>query len=383
MPLNGNRSLLRRGGLLTYFSVLLFFFDVSTPSLAFQSAPTKAGRGCHSEADRAKLAQFGSHGPRLLVRTVLSSDGRVLVVSVRDSIWNRLIAYDTASGHPLWDHSLESPATSLAVDSNAAQVAGGFLVPDCGKPFLRRWNLRTGEELPALEDEGNLSSILSDPVLAVEYSPDGSRLLAALGGDIRVWNTGTGRNIFQIQAPGFDRPEGSEKLADLTTDADNKKIAAASERSALLWDVASKKLLGRFGQFDQGSVEAVLLSPDSKLLAVQARSVSKVYDTTTNKLVKSFDSNFVPISFGPGGALVLAGPQGVLDWSPQGGKLSAPLPGKASSLFFLKDGRILGTVGLEKDWEGPSTQANILTLIDLTTGKQIQRLVIPGRSSSR
>jgi WD40 repeat protein len=102
-----------------------------------------------------------------------------------------------------------------------------------------------------------------DQVLAVAFSPDGSRFAASsLDGSASVRDATSGRVLFKLQGHNM-------AVTAIVFSDDGKRLATASwDRTAKVWDAASGAELFSFTH--SRGVEAVALSPDGRKLATGA-----------------------------------------------------------------------------------------------------------------
>jgi WD40 repeat protein len=124
--------------------------------------------------------------------------------------------------------------------------------------------------------------------LSARFSPDGQLLATAYkrdeaGGqtslEIALWEVASGRE--KLTLPVIDR-DWRRPVNDLSFSPDGRLLASSVGGIARLWDVASGKEMRRFVPAAHEEVEAerVLLSPDSRWLAVYFRSAKEQADGT-------------------------------------------------------------------------------------------------------
>jgi WD40 repeat protein/tetratricopeptide (TPR) repeat protein len=256
--------------------------------------------------------------------------------------------------------------TALRADG---QIAVSQLHDAAGREQVRLFDPATGRPLgvPAPHHPGWY-------VRSFAFSPDGryfatgSNPWKVATGELRLWDTSTGRLLFPpiphtnyVSAIAF-HPEG--------------KILATGDYSGLVrtWDISTGREIGR--PLYQGEIVLQLsFSPDGKMLAVglaqdrTGKPGTRLWDATTrqpiSKLLPSKD-NVGPIEFRPDGRalLVSAGNATQLWDTTQGRALTEPLIEEGPG-GFRPDGRAFLTVG--KDGS--------VKLRDATTGKVLGRFL--------
>ncbi|MCI0465329.1 MAG: PQQ-binding-like beta-propeller repeat protein [Gemmataceae bacterium] len=263
-----------------------------------------------------------------------SPDGKVLF---SDSPWYRpdkphLARWDTTTGERLADWPLPDRVTAWEFDAR-----GGRLIVLCGS-VVRRFDLRTGKESPP--PDGFRGSV------TVALSWDGKRAAAGdSSGLLRVWATpftgasqtlrGSGSGVCELAfapRPGDHSP-------------DSRLFATYSDRSVGVWDLRTQKEI------------AILRPPDLPPLLG--------YSPPPLRLKVSADGRLVVCSLWGSAVWMWDVPTGKVLWMREASKEQ---PVKTCPPAFAPDGSVYLGLG----------RATVVRL-DSTTGRERQRLTVPGK----
>ncbi len=236
-------------------------------------------------------------------RIIFGADGQVILVHTPKSL-HRL---DVATGK----------RTALA-QSTANYPLRALLSPD-GRRLLRQ------------EDDGYLRLLdaqapATGPGGAVAFSTDGKLLAVAdLDASIRLWDTGTRREIRRIEGhTDFIRFLLFTPKGDTLVSASN----SARDQLITLWDVVSGKPLRHF-RSTIGAIRHLELSPDGKrLLAVTDSSQTYLWEAETGRRLWRASIMVWPLFFSPDGKHLI-GPQhrgGLTEWNLEDGSKSREMP---------------------------------------------------------
>ena len=247
---------------------------------------------------------------------------------------------------------------------------------------------------PALIEDVRLDG-LTDFVLALAYTPDGTRLITAGGDGVIVWDARNGRRKQEIA--GHDR-----SVHAVVVLPDGKRVVAGGKGDAiLLSDLATGGVIRRF-EGHTGFVECLAVSPDGKRIASGSSNwvrkergdlTVRVWDAETGEELWRADppptdngfGSVRQILFTADGSRVLsmhvAGEDGISLWDAATGELLRRFSGQHSSIksaALSPDGRTLATGHdavwvKELRWDDP--QNAVVRLWDLESGEELRRLV--------
>jgi WD40 repeat protein len=263
-----------------------------------------------------------------------SPDSRlVLVVDAA----NNLFVWDVANGKqqpaPVFS-GITIESVAFSVDSKTLAIAESRLVHLCevatGKQFRDLTTSTPADDLPWQTGIGDSNRLLPDSA-TVAFSPDGKLLAAPVGEMLRVWEVATGKEICPIRAGH----EGS--IRALSVSPDGRLVATVSiDATARLWETATGRQVHVLPLPWMGEdipaqfVEAVgklciAFSPDGKTFAAASPfGMVRLWDTATGKKQIQFGiakSGVTSLAFTRDGRWLVTGGRGeVLCWDPTTGK---------------------------------------------------------------
>jgi WD40 repeat protein/serine/threonine protein kinase len=144
----------------------------------------------------------------------------------------------------------EKKASGAKVTSIAFSPNGMYLASGSSDGIIRLWGVATGRLL--------LEIVVSDPVNAVDFSPDGGRIAIGTGDPfghkpthappVRVWDVGSGKLVVSTQLPPGESagPSGKfERARGVVYSYDGKRLASVQDMrdGPTIWDANSGRLL--------------------------------------------------------------------------------------------------------------------------------------------
>jgi WD40 repeat protein len=298
-----------------------------------------------------------------LEQAVFSPDDGIVALVTRTGI--QLLE---TSGQSLARIGHEGHVSDLAFDRTRTLLACA-----CGAAGLRIWEVATGRELSSLPHEKEVSSVAFDPsgrylmsggndfmatlwerrpwrasrglphqgaVVKAVFSRDGSRLVtAAVGGQLCLWDTSTGRLVSE---------QSQEDTELLRLSPDGSVIATAGGGTARLWELASGRRVselaheGRITHLSFNANGALVLTADSSGV-VRLRS-SRTSEEVSRALV---EGSIGGVAVTGRDQFLTAAGNVLQSWKAGGGAEVRALQQhyEAAALAFSPDGSRMATAG--------------------------------------
>ncbi len=301
-----------------------------------------------------------------------SSNGRLLASASEDT---KVIVWDLASGRK----QTEIPGDGGKVSHLAFSPDSQVLAAATQRGRIGLWDPQTGQALPPLEGE---AAVLPKPEggRAVTFSPDG-RLLAAAGPNdktVMLWDLASRRLLGRLVGH-------SENVLAATFSADGRTLATASaDKKVMLWEVATRKALGTVLEGHANRVDSVAFSSDGRMLASASEDRTVIlWDVDRGRLLARLEGHQGPVrglAFSRDGKVLASSSADskVILWDLSAGARRAqllaqpgPLLGRAQlqpapvwGLAFSADGKMLAT----------ASDDGKLGLWDMDGGKPLQPL---------
>jgi len=274
----------------------------------------------------------------------LSRDGKILVAGQdggKATVW-RLNPRRYEAEYPA-----ATGFSALAVTPDSAILAGATR-----EKTVRRWELASGKELPALELGPGLGMALAcaheGKLLAVGVHRCDDRAEQLFPeGEWQLWDIAAGRRLATLK--GTNKPITAVAF---TLDS-GLLITGDLDAKVRLWDVAGRREVALLGSHE-GPVNVVVVSPDGRTLASCGGNEIKLWDLTgrRHRLTLAGHTQTVRgLSFlGKGQVLVSTGWDGTVRfWGVDDGKVRGFLPGQGDAVHCLSvspDGQTLA-LGLQ------------------------------------
>ena len=271
----------------------------------------------------------------------LSPDGRLIAVGLK------------GHGIALWDARKLTPvgAPLLGTGGEVKTLAfspDGRTLAAVTQRLLTLWDVVSRSRV-----RGPLNAGEPSMVLAVSFSPDGTKLVTASGSvGLTFWDVATG---------GLDERTIVGSASDVSFSADGALISTSpAGGGAEVWDVSTGTSIATFDGTRDTFDTSVALSPDGRFVAVGGFGrVVRIWDVRTRKLVHDLDQ-------GGNGAFTL-------EFSPDGRTLAVSGYEPAASLWDVATGTQIGP---------QLTAGDRRTMIDLSSdGRQMLEVHGNGRGA--
>ncbi|CAE6510283.1 unnamed protein product [Rhizoctonia solani] len=157
--------------------------------------------------------------------------------------------------------------SSIAISPNGLYIASGS-----SDSTARMWDTRSGKAIVTLGPFGYR------PVVLVAFSPDSTRVVTAIGGEIRIWAVPSGEPIISIK----DIRLSVVRTALFSSDG-SQIITGAWD--IMFWDVSTGKLVNLLRGHDS-NVLSLAISPDRpQITSASEDSTIRVWDIETGNIV--------------------------------------------------------------------------------------------------
>jgi len=205
----------------------------------------------------------------------------------------------------LWNATVGEPMSAAApVGMVVAFSPDGHQVAASGDSIVARWDVSTGEALPALTPGGagakSLAFVANDRIIT-----------AAADGTVEVWNVASGRSL----QPPLHLPIRG-RYVHFAVSGDGREIALGDDQNATvqLWELPTGRPLGEAMTVNttDTSMYGLAFSPDGRHLAAGYSDGLRIWDTHTTQptgatLPNSQSLPIMSVAFNRDGTIVAAG----------------------------------------------------------------------------
>jgi len=235
---------------------------------------------------------------------------------------------------------------------------------------------------------------------SLRLSEDRRRVIALTDEYVGIWDTATGKLLKTLSFPNDEARGHLACTPDLSVIACGKSEGASAplvpEAHAIIWDVASGKVLQTVTHPGVFECHSIALSPDGKWLATGGEEEAhiRIWETSTGKLLREIPNdkdgrNLIwNLQFSPSGKqLAIGGGLGVKLWDVESGELlhriEAPYSYsyEDSRFVFSKDGRLLARTGASTETERDPWNRRV-PIWSTQTGKMLFELRTDSRCGS-
>jgi WD40 repeat protein len=241
------------------------------------------------------------HEARVLAAS-FSPDGRWIVTASADSsarVWDAQVLKTVSEPLSANENSLETTATFSSDGKRIATTAGDKMV--------RVWNPMTG---------GRVGEPLrqQDDITAVNFSPDGQRIVTGSGKEARVWDAQTGHPVGEAM-------EHQDVVAATRFSPDGKQVLTAAGENVQVWDPLTGQPVGK--PIHHLNVTHATYILGGKEIVTSSSSEVRVWDAQTGNSIGEpiHDDDVLAIAISPDGTRIVTGlANGAKIWDVQTGK---------------------------------------------------------------
>jgi WD40 repeat protein len=213
--------------------------------------------------------------------------GRWLAVANGDRGSEQFVDYgvqvwDAAGGKPVyWFVGHERPVQRIAFGHGGPGGQGDLLATAGADHTVKVWDLAAAQSRAVLRQPLFTLYGHTQPVRAVAFSPDGTRLVSAScddtkrQGEVKFWDVATGEEVLTLAQPAVD----------VAYSADGNLLAVvAADGTAAVWDGTPSRELLTFREAGSG----VAFGPDGRHLATWGHGGSlRLWDAQTRRLLRT------------------------------------------------------------------------------------------------
>jgi WD40 repeat protein len=331
--------------------------------------------------DGAKGRGFSLSAP-FVKSSAISSGGDLIAIGYSKGF----VEIRNASDNLL--HKLQIGAA--AIESVMISPKGDLLLTEDDQSGVGLWDVAAGRLLRKLEPAGSVSSMA--------FSPDG-KTFASVGDSIELWDPASGAPLRTFSGHGGITP-GYERVMSAVFSPDGKSLLTGDlDGTAMIWDVASGKVIRVLGKGDFSGVHALAFAPDGKEILIGSNDQkARIWDFQAGRITHVFPGHGGPVTaavFSPDGRRIALNSDGRFSavgggfngheaatlWDASSGDLLNTFPESigGGSVAFSPDGRTIAVghgMVVKKDAKGTltGTGSNGITVWNASSGKQILKL---------
>ena len=283
-----------------------------------------------------------------------SADGHLLASGSADNsakLWDLTTAREsnTLRGHSGW-------VTAVAFSGD-----GNWLATGSKDTTVRLWEVATGREARVLK--GHV-----DRINAVTFSPNAEWIASASSdGTIKIWKTESGQETRSLSSAA-----GAEIAVAFSGDGQSV-MSVTSNRTVKVWNIGTGREVRTAGNpASLDFVESVAFAADTQSFISSADKSVELYDSTSAKKIRSFDSRaagFYALAFSANARwFASAGKDKTIRlWDTMTGRQLPALVGHTgyvTSLVFSKDGGWLASGSIDQT----------IRVWDTSTGRETRKL---------
>jgi WD40 repeat protein len=263
---------------------------------------------------------------------------------------------------------------AFAPDGKTLAAPASEIVQQKRETFVKILATDTGKEVQRFK-------LTPTGIVAVAFAPDGKTLAYTSAGRVHLCEPTSGKELNQLDGP----PSGVTSLV-FTPDGKTLAVRGRGDGIVRCWDVATAQEVHRLGDpvpaqranpqpFNRlgGQAAADLaFSPDGRVVAIASQNMIRFWEVATGKERSPADGHHAPVTAllasADGKTVVsLDADNTVRRWDPVIGKELArrQAPPSTTCVAFSPDGRTAAF----------GSQGNIISLLDLATGKDLGRLL--------
>jgi hypothetical protein len=239
------------------------------------------------------------------------------------SVWQ---IFDTWKSDLYRSEWTTEPLNSIAVSPDGMTLATGS-----NTGVLRLWQLPRGRPL-------SRTLLHPDPIMDVEFSPDGAKVASSSRGEVRLWSVSDGTLLFILERhPDKDIP------SEVTFSPDGTLLSDGAQ----VWRVSNGRLIRILGDGSKRLTAA--FSPDGALLAVEGDDTEvELWQVSDGTLLRTLGEKTEwtrDVSFSPDGQHLVSIPvsrRSLRLWRVPDGTLLRTIvtPARVSSVVFLPNGAL-------------------------------------------